>query len=234
MNTIAPSPLTRHTVGATILILLGTTMFLVLRYQDLPDILPVHFDRRGVPDGWQHRTLGRVLLPAFVQLALFSSMGAIAALLLSRGTANHSPDAPDVLAASAAAETVVSMALIWVSFQAYAAFALVGMWTSARGGLGPVYTGLEVAGLVLTVIVAVRGHRRVGRPMPRPFVPQHWRFGQLYKNADDPALFVPTRDGSRWTLNFGRPVAAALLGVVLVVGVVGPTLILALALRYNF
>jgi uncharacterized membrane protein len=234
MNTIAPSPLARHTVGATVLILLGTALFLVLRYQGLPDLLPVHFNSGGEPDGWQYRTLGRVLLPVFVQLALSLSLGAIAALLLSRGTADHALDAPDVLAASAAAETVLLMALIWVSFQAYAAFALVGVWTSAKAGLGPAYTGLEVAGLVVTALVAVRGHRRVGRPVPRPFVPGHWRFGQLYKNADDPALFVPTRDGARWTLNFGRPVAAALLGVVLAVGVVGPTLILVLALRYNF
>jgi uncharacterized membrane protein len=55
--------------------------------------------------------------------------------------------------------------------------------------------------------------------------------GQLYKNPDDPALFVPTRDGRRWTLNFGRPVAAALLGVVLAIGIVGPTAILGLLLR---
>jgi uncharacterized membrane protein len=53
-------------------------------------------------------------------------------------------------------------------------------------------------------------------------------------NPDDPALFVPTRDGTRWTLNFGRPVAAALLGVILMLGVLAPTVILVLALRYNF
>ncbi len=233
MNTITLSPLSRHAVGAMTLILLGTTMFLVLRYQALPDILPVHFDPLGTPDGWQYRTFGRVLLPVFVQVALSLSLGAIAALLLSRSTRNHSPEAPDVLAASAAAETVLLIALIWVSFQAYAAFALVGVWTGDRD-LGPVYVGVEVVGLLLTVIVAVRGHRKVGRPVPRPFVAEHWRFRQLYKNADDPALFVPTRDGSRWTLNFGRPMAAALLGVVLAVGVLGPTAILVLALRYNF
>jgi uncharacterized membrane protein len=62
-------------------------------------------------------------------------------------------------------------------------------------------------------------------------VPEHWRLGRLYRNPDDPALFVPTRDGSRWTLNFGRPVAAALIALVLGIGVVGPTMILVLLLR---
>ena len=234
MNTIAPSPLARCSALGAVLILLATALFLALRYEGLPDILPVHFDHRGVPDGWQYRTFGRVLLPVYLQLALLVSMGAIAALLLSRGTADSRLDAPDVRAASAAAETVLLMALIWVAFQAYAAFALVRVWITARAALGPAYYGFELAGVALTVMVAVRGQRRVGRPLPRPFVPGHWRFGQLYKNADDPALFVPTRDGSRWTLNFGRSTASALLAVVLVVGVVGPTLILMLALRYNF
>lgn len=234
LHTISPSPVSRVAVLATVLILLNTAAFLVLRYPALPDVLPVHFSPDGTPNGWQFRTVGRVLLPVFVQLALVVSLGAIAALLLSRSREGHSPDAPDVRAASAAAETVLLMALIWVSFQAYAAFALVGMWTSFAGGLGRAYVALEVAGVVLTVWVAARGHRAVGRPIPRPFVPEHWRFGQLYKNADDPALFVPTRDGSRWTLNFGRPGAATLLGVVLGAGVLGPTLIIVLALRYNF
>jgi len=44
-------------------------------------------------------------------------------------------------------------------------------------------------------------------------------------------LFVPTRDGRRWTLNFGRPAAAILLGGILIVGVVAPTVMLALTLR---
>jgi uncharacterized membrane protein len=53
----------------------------------------------------------------------------------------------------------------------------------------------------------------------------------LYKNREDPALFAPTRDGTRWTLNFGRPFAAALMGTVLLLGIVLPVVILVLLLR---
>jgi uncharacterized membrane protein len=234
MNSVTLSPLSKHAVRATTLIVLGTVAFLVFRYQALPDLLPVHFRRSGSPDGWQYRTLGRVLLPALIQVALSLSFGAIAALLVSRSHDEHSADAPDVKAASAAAETVLLIGLIWVAFQAYTAFALVRMWTTASRGLGTFYTVLELVGLVLTGVIVVRGRVAVGRPEQRPFVAEHWRFGQLYKNPDDPALFVPTRQGSHWTLNFGRPVAVVLLGVVLAIGVLGPSLILVLALRYNF
>lgn len=234
MNTIALSRAGRFAIAATVLIILGTAAFLLLRYSSLPELLPVHFRRRGIPDGWQYKTLGRVLLPVLVQVVLALSLGAIAALLVSRTSRDYDPLAPDVRAASAAAETVLLIALIWVCFQAYTAVALVRLWTSGRGHLGPLYTALEVLGLLLTGTVAVRGHVRVGRPQPRPYVPEHWRMGQLYKNPDDPALFVPTRDGSRWTLNFGRPMAAALLGTVLLIGVIGPTIVLILALRFDF
>jgi uncharacterized membrane protein len=222
---------TRNAVRVMTLVILVSAGFLMSRYASLPWLLPVAFKADGVPNGWQYRTPVRVLLPVFVQLALALTLGSIGALLLSRPRAAHEPDAPDVRAAAVAAEAVILIALIWVAFQAYAAWALVSMWTAERGGLGVWYWYLEITGAVLTGVVAVRAHVRLGRPMARPFVAEHWRFGQLYKNAEDPALFVPTRDGRRWTLNFGRPVAAALLGLILVLGIVGPTVILALLLR---
>lgn len=205
--------------------------YLALEYASLPWILPVRFRRDGLPIGWQYKTEIRVLMPVFVQLALMFTFGAVAALLLSRRRGRHEHEAPDVRAAKTAAEGVMLIALIWVTFQGYAAIALVNMWTVGRNGLGPEYGALELIGLLATGVVAARTHVRLGRPGARSFVAEHWRFGQLYKNADDPALFVPTRDGRHWTLNFGRPLAAVLLALLLTVGVVGPTAILALALR---
>jgi uncharacterized membrane protein len=225
------TPLTRATVRLTVLIILATALFLVLQYPTLPWLLPVHFKLNGSPNGWQYRTMPRVLMPVFVQAALLATLGSIGMLLLSRRRGEWSLQEAEAKAAAAATEAVMLIALVWVAFQAYAACALVGMWTSERATLGWWYTYLELHGFLLTVVVAVRAHFRVGRPDPRPFVPEHWLFGQLYKNAEDPALFVPARNGRRWTLNFGRPVAAALLAAILMFGIIGPTAILALALR---
>ena len=172
-----------------------------------------------------------MLLPVFVQIALVMTFGAVSFLLLSRPHGELDREAPDVRAATAAAEAIALIALVWVVFQAYAAFALATMWQRERAGLGVLYTVLEMTGIVATVMVFVRARLKLGRPTPRPFDADHWRFGQLYRNPDDPALFVPTRDGSRWTLNFGRPVAAALMGIFLAGGIVGPFVILRLLLR---
>ena len=223
--------LTRHAVRASVLSILGTAAFLVWNAPTLPSLLPVHFRWNGVPDGWQFKTTARVLMPVFVQTALLAILGAVATLLLSRRDARDAGNAPDIRAALTASEAVMLMATIWVGFQAYAAVALVTMWTTARHTLGLTYSGLEIVGLLLTAIVGVRAHVQLGRPEPLPYIAEHWRFGQLYCNVEHPALFVPTREGQRWTLNFGRPAAAVLLGGILTVGIVLPVAILALALR---
>jgi uncharacterized membrane protein len=225
------TPATRWAVRAMVGTILVCAAYLVLVYPTLPWLLPVRFRGNGLPIGWQYRTLPRVLMPVFVQMALAAVLGTVSLLLLSRSQRQREADAPEIQAAGVAAETVAFIALIWVVFQAYAAFALVAMWRAERGGLGDWYGYFQLIGVALTVVVTARAHARLGRPVPRPFVPAHWRFGKLYSNPDDPALFVPTRDGGNWTLNFGRPIAAGLLAVVLVVGFLVPTIILGLALR---
>lgn len=231
LSWIRPTRLTVVAATATVAVIAFSIAFLAARYPALPDLLPVRFSRSGVPNGWQYKTLPRVLMPALVQGALALTLGAIGVLVLSRSHGTHDQEATDVRAASVAAEYVALMTLIWVAFQAYAAIALVTMWQREQGGLGRQYTYVEVFGLLLTLGVAARARTQFGQPTQRPFVAEHWRFGQLYKNAGDPALFVPTRDGARWTLNFGRPVAVLLMAVILGIGMIGPTIILGLLLR---
>jgi uncharacterized membrane protein len=230
MRLVRPTRLTLIAAVTSMSLIAFSASFLLVRYASLPSLLAVHFRPNGFPNGWQYRTYPLVLMPVFVQVALALTLGAIGSLLLSRPHGTHDEGAPDVKAAAAAAEAVALLTLIWVGFQAYAALALAAMWQRERAGLGW-YGYLAGAGIVLTILVSVRAHLRLGHPAPRPFVSEHWRFGQLYKNAADPALFVPTRNGRRWTLNFGRPVASALLGIILLVGVLAPAAIFALLLR---
>jgi uncharacterized membrane protein len=228
---VRPTIITWIAVLATLAVIAGTTAFLVHAYPTLPDLLPVRFNRRSRPIGWQYKTYVRVLIPSLVQAALAITLGSVGTLLLSRTHESRDERAPDIMAASTAVEAIALVCFVWVAFQAYAAAALVQMWQTSRAGLGDLYPWLTGAGVVITIAIGFNAHRGLARPAPREFVADHWRFGHLYNNPSDPALFVPTRDGSRWTLNFGRPVAAALLGAALLIGVVGPTVILALLLR---
>jgi uncharacterized membrane protein len=226
------SSLTRHAVLASVLATLGTAGYLVWAYPALPSLLPVHFAWNGRSNGWQFRTLPRVLLPVFVQLGLLGVGGAVAALLLSREDASTADHLPDARAAVAASEAVMLLCTVWVVFQAYAAYALIALWSSPRSTMGVGYTACELLGVVASVFVAVRAQRLVGKPDPLPYVAAHWRLGQLYCNPSQPALFVPTRRGGQWTLNFGRPAAVVLLGGLLGTGIIAPTVVLAIGLRY--
>ena len=227
---VRPTPLTRVATLVSVAAIALTAGFLIGRYPRLPDVLVVHFSRTGFPNGFQFKTWGRVFGPVFVQLALAVTLGAVGTLLLSRPHGDHQDDSPDVRAAGVAAEAVALLAAIWIAVQCYAAFALARLWERQLPRLDG-YGAAAATGLALTVLVAIRAHLRLGRPDPRPFIPEHWRFGQLYLNAADPALFVPTRNGARWTLNFGRPVAALLMAIVLMMGIVAPAVILTLSLR---
>ena len=222
---------TRYAAVLSIVAIAATAVYLFWRYPALPDILPVHFTANGRPNGWQFRTIPRVFVPVFVQLGIFFAGTTIGMLLLSRKDASTATDLPDAGAAITATEAVVLMSAIWVMFQSYTAFALVRLWSGVGSTLGRGYTALEIGAVVTTVIVGVRAQKRLSRPEPLPYVPTQWRLGHLYCNAEDPALFVPTRDGRRWTLNFGRPAAVLLLAGILIVGVVAPTVMLALTLR---
>jgi uncharacterized membrane protein len=209
----------------------ATTLFLLWRYPSLPDILPVHFRANGRPNGWQFRTVPRVFVPVFVQFGIFVAGTAVGTLLLSRKDARAAASLPDAQAAVTATEAITLISTTWVVVQSYTAFALVRLWSGVGSTLGRGYTSFEIAAGIVTVGVLVRAQRRLSRPDPLPYVPAHWRLGQLYCNAEDPALFVPTRDGRRWTLNFGRPAAALLMAGILVVGILAPTVMLALTLR---
>ena len=227
---VRPTRLTRIAALVSGNAIAMTAGFLVARYRALPDLLVVHFAANGVPDGWQYKTWPRAAMPVFVQLALALTFGIVAALLLSRPHGEHDEGAPDVQAAATAAEAVTLLGSIWILVQMSGAFAIARMWQRQVARLDG-FGVAELAGFLLTLAIAMRAHRRLGRPAPRPFVSEHWRFGQLYKNPADPALFVPTRDGARWTLNFGRPVTAALMALILLIGIVAPALILSLSLR---
>ena len=172
-----------------------------------------------------------VFVPVFVQLGIFLASTSVGLLLLSRKDAQTATSLPDARAAVTATEAIMLMSTTWVVVQAYTAYALVRLWSGVGSTLGIGYTAFEVAAGIVTIGIGFRAQRRLARPEPLPYIPAHWRLGQLYCNAEDPALFVPTRDGRRWTLNFGRPAAALLLGGILTVGIVAPTVMLALTLR---
>ena len=83
-RTVSATAVTRAAALAMALVVAATATFLLLQYSSLPDLLPVHFNKYGAPNGWQYRTVIRVMIPVGVQLLLALTFGSVAWLLLSR------------------------------------------------------------------------------------------------------------------------------------------------------
>ena len=99
----------------TLGVVAGTVAFLIRCYPTLPDLLPVRFNWRSRPIGWQYKTAARVLMPAFVEAALALILGSVGAVILSRSHAAGDEEVPDIVAASATAEAIALVGFVWVA-----------------------------------------------------------------------------------------------------------------------
>lgn len=208
-------------------ITLATATYLGLIYSTLPAQLPVRY-MSGEPIFFQVKTPVVVMLPALVQAALLSVFAALCLLLLWRARPGHDPrDPADDGRMQVAVEGVALLASVWITVQAIGAARLVALWQGGRGGFGRVYNITLVVSLLISAVIVWRTTLalRHGAVSGGDTDPALWRFTHLYFNPTDPALFVPTRRGVGWTLNFGRPLAIALIAAILVVGVGGPFLL---------
>jgi uncharacterized membrane protein len=214
----------------------GTAAYLASTYSLLPMGLPVRYVQ-GLPFIYQLKTPLMVMLPATVQLGLLTVFGALMSLLLWRARPALAGGVDDITGDTTrmciAAEGIALLAAVWISVQALGAVRLIALWQGGAGGYGELYTLAMITAVVASVVITARTMKLVGRDRPTVLSvdPGLWRLRQLYFNPADPALFVRTRTGAGWTLNFGRPVAIFLLAATLIVGIGGPYILARYVLR---
>lgn len=227
-----PTIVTAAAGSLTLASIAGTAAFLLGRYPQLPPTLPVEF-REGMPYYFIGKSYLTVLTPVWTQLLLAIVFGAVASILLWRShhhtTPEHAADAERMLHA---AEAISLLGFVWITFQAATAIGLTRLWTLYYGGMGALYErGFWVA-LALSIAIGVRAARKIGRSANRLSGDADvWRLKALYFNPADPALFVPARGGRGFTMNFGRPVAIALVLFLLLVGLGAPIMLARALLR---
>jgi uncharacterized membrane protein len=211
----------------------GTAGYLLGRYHSFGFLLPVSF-RGGRAVRFVARSYAVVLTPLWTQLLLALLIGGLCALLLYRAESAESSDpqaAGDRERMLYGAEAVALLGAIWISFQLINAYSLAQYW-SYRGGAGWIYQGGLGTAIVLSIVVGGHAVAKIGRPPARHVENGSvWRFKALYVNPADPALFVPARYGYGLTLNFGRPLAIAIMAAILLAGLGGPVLIAVSLLR---
>jgi uncharacterized membrane protein len=227
-----PTPLTLLGVGTTIAAISGTTGYILGRAPSIPGFIPVHFDDQAIADRFLRASYAIILVPVWIQLALAIMFGAIAGVLLYRTHKTRSAVENELKRQERermlmTAEAISLLAAIWVTFQGLLAIRLIMMWQLMCCGLGDVYYQSLVVCIVLSALVGVRAavYLQYPKPVIRPTEAVHWRFRGMYFNRQDPALFVPRRDGSGWTVNFGRPQAVVFVGLIIFVSIGAPVFI---------
>jgi uncharacterized membrane protein len=204
----------------------ATAGYLAFIYPSLPRGLPVQYVM-GRPFIFEVKSPRVVMLPVLIQVGLLIIFGSVMLLLLWRAKpASGVPrrEQSPVARMDVAAEGIALLAAIWIAIQVLGAVRLIVLWRGAWGGFGRMYSLAVIAGIAVSIVVMVRTQRLVGHQTSTSAVdnPAVWRLRHLYFDPGDPALFVQTRSGAGWTLNFGRPLAIVLLAVTLLIGVGGP------------
>jgi uncharacterized membrane protein len=219
-------------IGTTIAAIAATAGYILGRAPSIPPLLPVHFDDEGIADRFVRASYAIVLVPVWIQLTLAIVFGAIAGVLLYRTQKIRSAVENEVSRQERermliTAEAISLLAAIWVAFQGLLAVRLIMMWQLMCCGLGSVYYQSLVVCIVVSAIVGVRAavYLQYPRPLVRKTEDAYWRFPGVYFNRQDPALFVPLREGPGWTVNFGRPQAIVFLGLVLFFSIWAPIFI---------
>jgi uncharacterized membrane protein len=228
---------TRPTIIAACLAIgvsLLTAVYLAVIYPTLPFGLPVRFER-GEPLIYDRKSPVLVFLPVIVEAGLLLVFGSLAMLLLwrARPAGENTTTGGDEVRMRLAAEGVALLAALWICVQAIGAARLILLWQRGSGGFGIVYNAALITSIVLSIVIVARTMKLVGNQRQHPVTtdPALWRLRHLYFNPGDPALFVPTRYGAGWTLNFGRPLAIVMLAAALGVGIGGPFYVARMVLR---
>ena len=210
----------------SVVITVATAAYLALIYPTLPNALPIRYVR-GSALIHQIKSPAMVFIPAMVQAGLLVVFGLLGVLLLWRPhrTASDPKTIQDGDRMRLAAEGIALLGLLWISVQAIGAARLMVLWQTPTGsGFGAIYNAVVLTAIAISFVLVKRTMNLVGKErVTAPTVdPASWRLTHLYFNPADPALFVPTRRGVGWTLNFGRPVAIALMAGILGIGISGP------------
>ena len=228
-----PTVLTLVGLATTISAIAGTTGYILGRAPYLPQMLAVHFDDQGIADRFVRASYSVALVPVWIQLTLALVCVAIAAVLLHRSqptrhAVEDQTSRQERERMLVTAESISLLSAIWVTFQGLLAIRLLMMWQRMCCGLGAVYYQGLVVCIVLSIVVGIRAavYLQFPRPLTRPTEDAHWRFRAIYVNRDNPALFVPVRQGLGWTLNLGRPQAIVFLGVVVCLSIWAPLVIM--------
>ncbi len=176
---------------------LAAMLYLREHWNQIPARYPIHFGADGQANGWMEKSARAVYAPLWFAEGLLVLMLLLgAAILLGSRRSARQVGIPQIFVA--------------VMYLIATVFSLIGLTPLVH--LPPLAIVAAVAVFVLGLLVY--GFRRLSRPgAPVETTPdEYWTLGGIYRNPNDPALFVQKRIGYGFTVNFGNPWSWVVMG----------------------
>ncbi|MCK4275833.1 MAG: DUF1648 domain-containing protein, partial [Phycisphaerae bacterium] len=228
-----------------LIILVGSSIYLCLRWDDIPLRFPTHWGSSGRPDAWADRSPGSVFVHPvmgggswLVMLALAAGLSRFTRRIYSHGTAQRRESR--FLRIS---QWILLGAAYWLAMMMGTA-SLLPLHVEMDSTLPGWFFGSIALEMVLAIIVtlvlirtgqggwrleggeAIKVQSADAQPVGDRTPDSAWKLGLFYYNPDDPAYFVEKRFGIGWDINWGRPAAWLSLIAILILLTVLPIVLL--------
>lgn len=213
----------------SIFIIILTTGYILNNYQNLPDIIPIHFDFQGQADGFANKSLITALIPSISSITLFITIF-LSNLAYLAAKQRLNPQDPQ-----GSLDNYLQARRIWTYFFGITTLIMVAftqvylsMTMLAGIGMGSLAIWLILGFSLLIIVVSILLGLKVGtagEKLSKKGVSSFdsdddsWKLGGLfYYNKKDPALFVYKRVGIGVTINLAKPLGKAMVvGLILIV-----------------
>jgi uncharacterized membrane protein len=214
-------------LAPALIVTVVTTTIGVISYPSMPEMLVLHHSANGVPDRLAAKSVGTAFSLVFVQIGVTALLVGIAAAVFRGGRSDIDPERP--IASARWHRRYMSLgAKALLGLVAMIDVGLLGssllMWTGTVISWAPLVVVVPIlAGVVVAVVILARNNLERGEATEVTGLihrddDMYWRGGLFYVNHEDRALVVPRRFGLGWTLNFGNPMVALLLGGAVTLG----------------
>lgn len=209
-------------IVAAIIILLVAAGYVSSQWQDIPDTFPTHFGNGFQPDEWSEKTVASVFFPTYFCGALVAGFGLLVLWMFNGNVPARSDSSlsnrilQDVIRKSAAmwlALLTLAMVIMFAAIQVV----LVIPAAMDKAPIAIMVGLVLVVGTSLAMIAALASKKSALQPAVDRYVErvastnsegrdndEHYKWGMLYHNPDDPAVMVEKRFGVGMDFNYAH------------------------------
>jgi uncharacterized membrane protein len=167
-----------------------------LHWQQIPERYAIHWAHDGTANGWAIKTFNGLYGPPLFGALIIVFLAGISLSIL-HGSRRSSPTS-----------LAVSLCMLFAYMAAFCSS--LAPFISLHPPLpfavfSPLFAALIVAPLFGLGYIFYRMFKVKNEPGDGDYTaPEYWRWGMVYYNPDDPAIYVQTPVGGFYTLNFGN------------------------------